>query len=504
MSFPRLFAIMIGLCLGSSFCSSADIADPVEVRSLSQYGITWHFDRPVKAGRFITGDWWVVGPVAVAKVDPSPGPGRASEGAVVKSRYGAQATKIDNRMRNGSMIVFQAEKSQGYDSRLKNYDPSQSVAFPATLAPGTSLISTISNEPMDVNCLVHNMMWRSEKRGALVLKSAAVLSVLGHVPPRDAFRPPYAGAAKPIFTYSQVKTDRLQNLAPPKNLPAWSDFERYLQRPWLDHMASWLHLHLGPSQNQVNYGREFSRVTGMAALMLNTEAPLEQKRKLIIGLTQLGIDLRGVIAAGRQYPVDGGHYSGRKLPILFAGAMLGDEEMLNPTALSSFAEDYQTYYGSGWAGQKALFQIVVHTGPKPPYEHKSPDTWDKNDKRSESYRTTNSVGWAATALAVRLMGLVKEWNHDAFFDYCDRWMSPVDPYAKNYPGIAGGTHKRNKHEGRTYDRFIDSMWGMYRVACPAPVWAGQNRVWVWSGKNRGEWQANPKPAEPAEPYREEN
>ena len=27
-------------------------------KEISQYGITWTFDKPVKSGQFITGDWW--------------------------------------------------------------------------------------------------------------------------------------------------------------------------------------------------------------------------------------------------------------------------------------------------------------------------------------------------------------------------------------------------------------------------------------------------------------
>src|SRR5689334_7745850 len=34
-------------------------------QSLSQYGITWTFDRPVRTGQFVNGDWYVVGPVTV-------------------------------------------------------------------------------------------------------------------------------------------------------------------------------------------------------------------------------------------------------------------------------------------------------------------------------------------------------------------------------------------------------------------------------------------------------
>ena len=38
----------------------------------SPNGITWFFDQPVEAGQFVGGDWWVVGPVSVTAIDPSP------------------------------------------------------------------------------------------------------------------------------------------------------------------------------------------------------------------------------------------------------------------------------------------------------------------------------------------------------------------------------------------------------------------------------------------------
>ena len=44
--------------------------------SVTQWGITWTFAGPARAGRFVTGDWWVVGPVMVTSIDPAPGPGR--------------------------------------------------------------------------------------------------------------------------------------------------------------------------------------------------------------------------------------------------------------------------------------------------------------------------------------------------------------------------------------------------------------------------------------------
>jgi len=494
---PTIFTLF---CLALLFAITPTLlADqpPVTQNSISQYGITWTFEQPVQAGQFITGDWWVVGPVTVKSVTPEPGPIEEDKSQVQKSRYGAAGTQNDARMRNGSMIVEKASGKQGYDSRLRNYSPDQSVTYPVTVQPGQSLISSISGclDGGKAPNLFHKRMWSSEKQSFAALRSAAVLTVLDKAPPADAFRPPYAGTKKPLYTFSQLQTDKLLNLQPAPDMPSFDEFERYLQRPWLDHTSGWLHQLTGPNENQVNYGREFARITGMAALMLNTDAPLDEKRDLLIGLVQLGIDLDGVIAAGRKYGADGGHYSGRKLPIVFAGVMLGDDRMSRPSAYSNFAEDMQTYYGTGWMGQPALFQMVVHTGPKPPYEHKPPTQWDKYDNRSEGYRIVNGTAWPATALAVRMMGLVNQWQHDAFFDYLDRWMSEQDPYAANRKALGGEKRStRPKQEAGTFDPWTDAMWRMHRDNAPEPDWAGEHRQWIWQGRE-GKWIENAKPTE---------
>ncbi|WP_075078071.1 hypothetical protein [Terrimicrobium sacchariphilum] len=456
-------------------------------REISQYGITWTFDREYPAGQFVTGDWWVVGPVKVVAVQPPPGPVEA-HGGEFKSRYGASAVVDDTRMRNGSMIVLRPDKDQGFDSRLKNYNPELSVSFPLDLGVNRSLISTISNETLPVPVLHEALMWTSEKQSALVLKSAAVLTCLAEEPPKDAFRPPYAGTEKPIFEASKLRWDRLPSLKPVGNVPSWEQFERYFARPWLDHQESWLLQHTGPSENQVNYGREFSRLTSMASLMLMLDVPRERKEKLLIGLVQFGIDLHGLAETGRKWSADGGHWNGRKWPILFAGLMLDDPRLAKLPEGVVFSEDQQMYYGTGWCGQTALYQIVYHTGAKPPHEEKAPETWDKVDKLGEGYRITVSSGLPGTALAVQLMGAKALWNHDAFFDYYDRWMSADDPYAAKRNGIP-----RPKEEGRSLDPFVNAMWTAYRDKVPVQGGGKDNLRWVWQdGGRQGGFVPNPK------------
>ena len=429
----------------------------------------------------------MVGPVKIVSVTPTPGPvdGGTSEGTV-KSIYGAVSMKDDSRMRNGSMINPPPGRQQGYDSRLINFSPELSAQFPLTLEPNQSLVSTISNETLPVPVLHEALMWSKEKQGSLALKSAAILTSLPEPPPADAFRPPYSGTDKPIFEAKNLRWDLLPALPPVSPTPSWEQFERYFQRPWLDHQETWLHQNTGPSENQANYGREFSRLTSIASLMLMLDVPREKKEKLLIGLVQLGIDLNALAQTGRKWTADGGHWNGRKWPILFAGLLLDDKRLKQLPETVVFSEDQQTYYGEGALGQNALYQMTFHTGPKPPYEEKKPAEWTADDKKSEGYRIVVSGGLPGTALAVQLMKAKALWNHDAFFDYYDRWMSATDPYAAARDGAP-----RPKQEGQSLDSFVNAMWKAYRDKVPAQPGGKDNRKWDW--KNR-EFVANPKSA----------
>lgn len=44
--------------------------------SVTDHGVTWTFSRAVPVGRFVTGEYYVMGPVTVASIHPPPGNGR--------------------------------------------------------------------------------------------------------------------------------------------------------------------------------------------------------------------------------------------------------------------------------------------------------------------------------------------------------------------------------------------------------------------------------------------
>lgn len=77
-----------------------------------------------------------------------------------------------------------------------------------------------------------------------------------------------------------------------------------------------------------DYGREVERVVRHAALLLMLNFSAQQREALLVYFVQYGIDLFGIVSAGHPgWHAHGGHGAGRKLPILFASALLGDSRM---------------------------------------------------------------------------------------------------------------------------------------------------------------------------------
>ncbi len=468
--------------------SAISLPVPVEFRKeISQYGIIWEFDKPMQTGQFVTGDWWVVGPATIVKITPEPGPVSVDQSNIKINHWNDTSLKTDTAMRNGSAIVLKAGYKQSYDSRAGAFDLNGCVKLPLKLESNRSLISSISNTSLPVDNFCKNILWEGEYKCQTVMKTAAVLTCLEAVPPADAFRPPYVGTVKPIFLVRNIHWDFLPALQSAGEVPSWKEFERYFQRPWIDHLMSWSQQELVPNENGPNYGREHARLVSIASLMLCLDVPQQQKEKLTVELIQRGIDLYGIAMNGGYWNEGGGHSSGRKWPILFASIMLGNPKLTELPETAFFQEDTQTYYGKGWFGQTALWQMIMHHGKRDTYEEKSPDQWEKWDKTSESYRVCcNAVAWTGTALAARYMKAIKLWGHDAHFDYIERWMREDDPYQE-----ARGNRKRPGGETKTFDPFVTAMWKAHRKNAPEQEMSDTHRKWVWQG-NKGVWIPNEK------------
>ncbi len=426
MTMPTLLPTIV---LAAGLAAASTAAAPADKKTaISQYGITWTFSQPVRAGRFVTGDWWVIGPATVTGVSPAPADGR-----------------------NGSVVNPPAGKTQGYDDRCAGFDPGLRAAFPRTLQPGQSLVSTASVEKIGVE--TPDTVPGQYCRGPL--RTAVVLTCARKAPPAGAFRPAYVGDWRETFTVARLRKD-VPQLAAPGAVPGVKRHERFLERIWLDHQRQWVNRKMHPLENMPDYGREITNIVSTVGLLCLLEDPdgrFETVRRRFI---QKGIDYYGAVQSNDDLWLgNGGHNSGRKWPILYAGFMLNHDGMKNVEA--TFQEDQQTYYARTFHGKprdkKVAAWLIAPGNPNAKHEEVAPEKWEtfgdergNNGTKAEGYRKLNGPTWVGEALAARLTGMTGCWNHPAFFDYVDRWVAE-----------GGGPHTG----------FVRRMWDRYRSGADA-------------------------------------
>ena len=446
--------------------------------SVSQYGISWAFDKPAHVGQFINGDWYVVGPVTIKAITPKPLYGE--EVPEIELDHMDLERPVAQRVRNGFMLNPPAAMRVSYDSGVRNwFDPSLIQRLPVNMKAGDSLVSSIS---MPKGLVLKPMLWETVERGvddSSPIRTAAVLTCMAEPVPPDAFRPAFCDRQTRLYLSRNLKRDLLPTAAA-KSLPEVGLYVRFTQRPWVGTRFFGFE---SPVENMPQYGRDYARVVGQDALLLCTDLKPEKKEVLLVDFVQVGIDLGGMIRSGHPgWEGFGGHGSGRKLPIVFTGLLLGDDQLAYvnrhfPTA--HFGEDEQTAYGDAWTGAKVVFAghraIDEATGiareGTGPYEHTLPSTWKEgHEKLSESYRRCcTSAAWVAEALALRLIKAEQAWDHEAFFDYCDRWMYEDETEAlKKLKQDAKMDQPDWAHEGRTWEAFVNEMWADHRTAPGMP------------------------------------
>jgi hypothetical protein len=394
---------------------------------------------------------------------------------------------VEQRVRNGFMLNPPARMKVAYDSGVRNwFDPSLIQKLPVAMKAGDSLVSTIS---MPKGLVLHAPLRNKIERGvedSSPIRTAAVLTCVGAPQPADAFRPAFCDRQQRIYRARDLKRERLPRAVATKSIPKVEQYIRFTQRPWV---GTGFFGFEEPVENMPQYGLEYGRVSGISALLLCTDLKPAQKEPLLVNFVQVGIDLGGMVRAGHPgWTGWGGHGSGRKLPIVFAGLLLGDDELAHinqsfPTV--SFGEDEQTAYGDCWTGGKVVFAghsgIDAATGVGRdrvrganwgPYEHTPPTQWKDDQNLSVSYRRCcTSVGWVAQALALRLMHAEKAWRHDPFFDYVDRWMYEDDSaFVKTLKEATGKDYDKEwARQGQAWDAFVNEMWAKHRPSLPAPT-----------------------------------
>ena len=443
---------------------------------------------PQRVGRFVNGDYYVVGEAAIVDIQPLP-------------------TRTNGR--HGSMLNIQPNiQRSGFDSRIQagRYDSSLRVYPPLTLTPGSKLVSSRSApEGSNLPCVM-----RPFDTSESPVASISILTSVDVPQPLDAFRPSYASGSTEVYLSRNLRRQVLPKLPRVQHVPPLSEFEGYLKRPWVDSVFFSFDV---PAEYMASYGRENGYLMSFASLLLTLDFPPEQKEPLLVYLTQYGIDLYGLVVQGHTgWQAHGGHGSGRKLPIVFAGIMLNEEKMKSASA--KFGEDMQTIwvsetppagtYTTSWHTKPETVVYGGHVGVggesvSPgwgPYEHLAPTAWVST--LGESYRRCcTSVSWVGEMLAARLIpGMQAAWSHPQFFAYVDRWMgSPDDPrdldtiqratgmiidadfmQGQSWKILSGGGYYE------PHRTFVDEMWAAYRNIAPdslPPSPPGSLRIQPW-------------------------
>jgi len=454
---------------------------PGTASSITKDGITWTFSQPVPVGQFVNGDYYVVGPVTITAIDPAPTTSSPYlNGSVIDLPTANGKSGFDSRLNDGT------DESWWFDASLRSYPP-------IALKPGDALVSSISLAQ------IHSLpeVMRASDMSASPVRTMSVLTVLSAAPSADAFRPSYCDRSQMIYHANSLQRDLLPSLAPPNpsGTPTLAQFETLYRRSWIDTNAF---LFDAPAEYMPSYGQHIAFADSYASLLLMLNFPADQKVNLTNYFVQYGIDLYGCVQAGYGWPAFGGHRSGRKLPIIFAGILLNSDGMKNVSSVypNKFGEDMQTVYVNqippvgtyqqAWQGATVIYGghygvnadgTPVSAGLYGPYEQLQPADWpliNGNEQLGEAYRRCcTSVSWVGEALAIRLLNAESVWNYPAFFDYVDRWMMEDDSQAvAEIKAQTGFDYSANwERQGQTrywlqgefpQYTFIDDMWNAYR------------------------------------------
>lgn len=434
--------------------------------TISHLGITWTLETPSLTGTFANGEPWVVGPVKITNIDPKPATSTA-DGAATGEVW------------NGSMINPQSNRNHGFDNRTITrvirptpegdwgtnvYDPALNVAlsFPFTLSAGSVLVSARSQK------------LTSDNDFKTPLRTVCALTVLSSPPAPGSFRPSIYGSDRTVkWNTSMMDMSVFKNYILPtgSNTPTLNSIlNEGLALPWFEWAGGEDGARLQAEDNTQDvlyrtgtdgrkyyyiYGRDTATKFSKIALWLNTDQPIEDKRRVAIQLVQTGIDIYEFINnhGAHSFASNGAHKCGRKLPLVMAAKILNDSSMLAVAGNASvFQEDLQL-----WTVVQADVGRALESEMRldPPVEVYTPEDvgmaeWGITHDREPFYdnrnwnatdRNNNAIGMRPSWLAARIMNLESVWNYPIAFAYSDR-------YNTIQPVLSGGA-------------FINAMYNVY-------------------------------------------
>lgn len=407
------------------------IGATTKTAEISQWGITWYFDKQYEYGKFANGDYWVLGPVTITRITPDyDGENNGWEvNPVVSGNHGFQSGCYGN----------------GFDKSLVPNLPYKS--------PESGIVSIVKTIPTGTN--------------RPCIKTAAVLTVATSIPPgqgADVFRPPYVGAEKAYYFVSDLRTDLLPSLDPVGVSVDLSYIENRFRKLRLDHKKGAIGRALRPQDAMEDYQPKNSEDIINAALRLMMKDDISAKLPALIQYIQAGIDKVHSILLGQTWPPGGGHQPAHILPSAITATMLNMNSVKTVLKNATFfhASNYlysTNKYGNQVWGENSTEQqywdyLVLREGSR---SNKDPYEYIDGGVPGEAYQNITSQSHKGEALAARLMPSLQEaWpDADLFYatNYSVRWVyqgtitqpdpcAPYDGNPKNY-GITFGPDPNN-------------------------------------------------------------
>lgn len=387
------------LIIYSSLVISADGSQ------IKQGKVTWTFSNEhISYGTYINNENWIVGPVELVHISPE---------------------YVDGK--NGSMVNIEPGNTQGFDIRMQhseyNEDLNVSKRLPIELKPGDIIVTAVSlNE-------------KSESPHAPYIESYSILIVVEEPPPVKSFRPSYInGDFSHPWSEKDIDYGKLLNLdITDIDLPPIQDQD--MSGLIMEMDTRWTGRYKKSLTASPNYGRDLANWINTNAILLNSNFSNEEKRQLLIGMIQYGIDINSIINVGGQWNHDGGHNNGRLLPLVIAAATLNSLEMehnINTENSNNFQETQQTFYvnrlhidtpPSLYDGRKRLPYTMADIG-KPEWGVKPMTQPELNANNWDArYRSIASSNFIISSLLIELLGFKNILNNPSFFDYTQRYIN---------------------------------------------------------------------------------
>jgi len=431
-----------------------------------QNNITFEFDKAYHCGQFANGDWWV-------SVDKS---------NTVKI---VSITPMSQKGFNGSEINPSSKVKQGFDKRVGSYDDSLQLSSPTKIKGGSTVIKVVSVK-------------EGKKKCRPCIQFAAALTVTDKriVNSEEMFRPGYYGDNKVFYSTKNIGNKIQAKYS--KRLARFSieKLSRKYAGVRLDHKEGWTGEYLHPIDNMPSYGAALATNNAEVVLRLladDFDYGRPTHRSVLISYIQMGIDLKSMADMGVDWPANGGHGNGRKLPLLLAGWFLDDSTFLNTVNKTVFSEDRQVYksrvtnralYGvkctekGYW--RKAMFGNGDRTC-RDPYGYID----GSGQEIGQAYQfCCIAMPWKYTVLVVRLLGLEGLWNKPEFFQYVERWVSQGvwsspdkcasysgnnDEYGKTFGPLNGSCVEGQGRSLSKHELYADG--GYYRSKLGDKVWS---------------------------------